>query len=407
MQLLILLESRFRRTPDGVVWTEAAYGPTFWQRYLAVFDQVQVLARVWELPTPPAGWSPAVAEHTNFHAVPHYSGPVAYLRRLREVRNAISAAYGRKTAVVMRVPSFLARHLWHCLEKNGHPYGLEVVGDPLDVFGPGVITHPLRPFLRWWMPRNLRQQCAQACAAAYVTDRVLQRRYPCPRYMTGVSDVDLSAEAFRLRPERRPGGLHLVTVASLEQPYKGIQHLLNAVARCTRMGICLRLTLVGGGRLRPELERQTESLGLSGRVAFLGHLPPGAAVRAVLDRADLFVLPSLTEGLPRAMIEAMARGLPCIGTTVGGIPELLTPENMVPAADVLSLAAKIAEVTGNPARMARMSEENLVRASEFAEHALRERRLEFYRHLRRVTEEWVAAGEPGGAVKSPSSAVRC
>jgi glycosyltransferase involved in cell wall biosynthesis len=393
MQLLISLEHRFRRTPDGLVWTDGPYGPSFWQRYLAVFDRVQVLARVWGAPAALDGWRRAGGADVEFRALPPYSGPLAYLLRLREVEAGVDRAYSRTTAVIMRVPSFLSRHLSSRLYANAHPYGLEIVGDPAEVFAPGVIRHPLRPFLRWWMPRKLRNQCARASAVGYVTDRVLQRRYPCPRYTIGVSDVDLSAEAFRSRPKERRHGLHVVTVASLEQPYKGIQHLLNAIAQCVGMSLDLKLTVIGGGKLRPDFERQSENLGLRGRVAFLGHLPAGASVRNVLDSADLFVLPSLTEGLPRAMIEAMARSLPCIGTAVGGIPELLAPENMVPPGDAASLAAKIAEVVGNPIRMARMSDENLVKASGFAESALCARRSEFYRRLRSITEEWIAAGE--------------
>lgn len=388
MQLLILMERRFRRTPDGTIWTD---GPSFCQQYLGVFDRLEVLARVRDVNAPPDGWSRAGGEGIEFRTIPHYIGPKEYLSRRSKVREAIDHAYRREAAVIMRLPSFLSPHLTKRLEANGHPYGVEVVGDPADVFAPGVIQHPLRPLLRWWMPRLLRKQCARASAARYVTERALQRRYACPSHMTGASDVDLPVEAFRSRPELHRYGRHVVTIASMEQPYKGIQHLLDAVARCVRMGLDLQLTIIGRGRLQAEFERQSESLGLRARVAFRGALPAGAPVRAILDSADLFVLPSLTEGLPRAMVEAMARSVPCIGTAVGGIPELLAAENLVPPGDVASLAAKIGEVLGNPARMAKMSAENLVKASAFEVSALYGRRIAFYRHLQKVTQAWTEA----------------
>jgi L-malate glycosyltransferase len=102
-------------------------------------------------------------------------------------------------------------------------------------------------------------------------------------------------------------------------------------------------------------------------------------------------MPSYQEGLPRAMVEAMARALPCIGSTVGGIPELLMPEDMVPPGDVAALANKIREVVTDPERMAQMSARNLDKAKEFKNELLREQRITFYRYVREQTEAWLAS----------------
>jgi glycosyltransferase involved in cell wall biosynthesis len=137
------------------------------------------------------------------------------------------------------------------------------------------------------------------------------------------------------------------------------------------------LTLVGDGKHRLELETMVRQLALSDHVHFTGQLPAGDAVRAQLDRADVFVLPSKTEGLPRAMIEAMARGLPCIGSSVGGIPELLLSGDLVPPNDVQALADKIMEFASNPQRMTQSAARNLQKAREYHEDVLRTRRIEF------------------------------
>jgi len=114
----------------------------------------------------------------------------------------------------------------------------------------------------------------------------------------------------------------------------------------------------------------------------LGQLDFGSPIYDFLDSIDLFVMPSRAEGLPRALVEAMARGCPCIGSNVGGIPELLAPEDLVPPNNPEALAQKIMEVTANPERMKAMSERNLARAKQFNPEVLREARLAFYKYVR-------------------------
>jgi glycosyltransferase involved in cell wall biosynthesis len=91
------------------------------------------------------------------------------------------------------------------------------------------------------------------------------------------------------------------------------------------------------------------------------------------------------------MIEAMACGLPCIGSAVGGIPELLPAADLVSPGDAQALADKIIEVLNDPERMRAMSARNLEKAKEYRKDILDLRRREFYRHLRNQTEAWLQA----------------
>jgi glycosyltransferase involved in cell wall biosynthesis len=173
------------------------------------------------------------------------------------------------------------------------------------------------------LARNLRRECRDAYAACYVTREALQKRYPTRGEEFAVSDVILGPGALAAEPRMYYSpqvSFQLVTVGSLQQMYKGTDVLIGAVAACVQQGLDLTLHVVGDGKHRPELEALAEYLGISERVRFRGELP-APIVRAELDAADMFVLPSRTEGLPRAMIEAMARGLPCIWTNLGGKPE--------------------------------------------------------------------------------------
>lgn len=392
MKVVVTLEYRFDRTPDGKVWTQTTFPYSFWKRYLEVFDRVTVVARTRDVPSVPSDWQRADGDRVTFAAIPYYIGPVQYLLKARQVKQAAIAAVGPEDAVILRLSSQIASCIQPMLQQTGHPYGVEVVSDPYDVFAPGSVKHPLRPFFRWWFPRGLRRGCQFACAAAYVTKEALQKRYPCPNYSIGVSDVEISTGMLRStpripQPETSP--LTLLFVGSLAQLYKAPNILIEAVAVCVGQGLDLNLKIVGEGKHRIELEEQAKTLGIGDRVHFLGQLPAGDAIRTQLDRADLFILPSYQEGLPRAMVEAMARGLPCIGSHVGGIPELLPIEDRVPAGDVTTLASKIREVVTDPDRMARMSARNLEKAADYTNEVLQDKRLAFYSYVRQQTEAWL------------------
>ena len=286
--------------------------------------------------------------------MPHYIGPRQYLSRLPAIRQAVRAAAQRTDAVILRVPSPTGLTLADARERQGLPYGVEVVGDPYDLFAPGVVRHPLRPFLRYWGTTRLRRLCRSASAVAYVTERHLQSRYPVRpgAVHAAYSSVDLPAEAFVPHP-RGPGPVPepatLISIGSLDQLYKGIDTVIVALAELAAAGVAPRLVHLGDGRFRPRLEQLAARLGVTDRITFAGTLPAGAAVRQRLDQADLLVMPSRTEGMPRALIEAMARGLPAIGSTVGGIPELLAAEDLVAPDDPAALAAAIRRFLTEPA----------------------------------------------------------
>jgi glycosyltransferase involved in cell wall biosynthesis len=396
VDLLINCPQHFERTPDGQVWTNGQFPYSFWTRYLATFDGVTVLARVRDVPELSAERQPASGTGVRFLRVPDYTGPREYALRAAAVSAMARKAVQNGSAILLRPPGEIAAWvLWHT-RKSGRPYAVEVVADPYDVFGPNAVRHPLRPIFRWWFTRALKRQCAKACAAAYVTEHALQQRYPSARdaLATHYSDIELPESAFAPAPRgpRQSGRARIIFVGTLAQLYKAPEVLIDAFAIC-QAHIDAELVIVGSGRHQLELEERAKGQGIADRVRFRGQLTTPVDVRAELDRADLFVLPSRQEGLPRAMIEAMARALPCIGSSVGGIPELLPPEDIVPPGDVPALASKITEVLQQPERMQQMSARNLIKAGEYKDEVLNDRRREFYQFLRNRTEAWLQGND--------------
>lgn len=144
-----------------------------------------------------------------------------------------------------------------------------------------------------------------------------------------------------------PGGPIVVCVASLRRK-KGHTNLLAGFKLVRNRIPGARLLLVGEGPERESLRRETEQAGLAHAVVFAGYRED---VRAILARCDLFVLVSLEEGMPNALLEAMAAGLPSVVTNVGGNAEALadgTTGYLVPGGDPAVLAARMIEILLNP-----------------------------------------------------------
>jgi glycosyltransferase involved in cell wall biosynthesis len=410
MRVLVALETRLDRTPDGHVWGRGWVTYSFWERYLEVFDKVGVVARLRDVAEPPPGAQPIEGPGVHVHPIPYYVGPYEYVFRSLSVRRAIGAALQPVDAAILRAPGMMSTRLHTVLRAADRPYAVEVLGDPRDVFRRGAVRTSWRPLLRWWYAHNLRRQCAEAAAVAYITDHVLQEGYPpAPgAHAVACSDIDLPDAAFargvRLpRPEQRV--FNVLLVGSLQQLYKGPDVLLRAVAVNVKLGLDLRLTILGEGRHRPEMERLALQLGLGERVRFAGLLPAGDPVRELMDESDLFVLPSRAEGQGRALLEAMARGLPCVASAVGGIPELLAPEDLVPPGNVEALAEKVSEVLHSRERLARMAARNLKRAGDFHANVLRARRRAFYEVVRDRTRAWQDRVRPRPPSKTDVDAV--
>lgn len=142
------------------------------------------------------------------------------------------------------------------------------------------------------------------------------------------------------------------------EPQKDIHNLLAAARILDGRGVPVGFVVVGDGSSRRALEAESASLGLGAGVRFAGSLD---AVPAVLRTLDAFVLPSAWEGLPLAVLEAMASGLPIVSTRVGSVPDLVgdgVGGLLVAPADSRALAEAVSALVSDPRRARRMGLRN-------------------------------------------------
>jgi phosphatidyl-myo-inositol dimannoside synthase len=339
----------------------------------------------------------------SFRPLPDHTGPWQHLQVRHHARVIARNAIDECNAHLLRVPGLVGQMVWREIVRAKKPYALEVVGDPWEALGPGTWPYSSRPIFRRIATWQLKRICIGAIAVNYVTSETLQNRYPPSKsaYAAGFSNVNLEnaivpAETIKGRHRRfhelpwrgskSANPIRIGFIGSFAQMYKGPDTLLHATALCSSH-LNFQLILVGAGRYVTEMKALASNLSIADRVEFRGEIPSGGPILDFLDYTDLFVMPSRAEGLPRALVEAMSRGCPCIASAVGGIPELLEATDLVPPNSPEKLAELILQVAADPDRLLAMSARNLAKAAQLNPQALNESRRAFLEEVKRRSSQ--------------------
>lgn len=376
-RLVITVDQRYWRTPDGALWTRMPPAYNFFAGHLPVWNRVRVIARVTDVPGPLPDVLRADGPGVEFVAVPGYAGPAAFVRHLPALIRSLRQAVGPEDTLLLRGPSNLANVVKMLFPQN--ETAVEVLGDPWELYAPGAVQSPLRAIYRRWFTWQLRWQCAEALVAGYVSQAVAER-YPAAQAFR-LLDIDLMEAAFG-QPRLAPQGRHIVSVGGFDHPVKGHDVLIRAIAQLPKPAL---LTIVGAGCMKPELQALARREGV--QLQFAGELAGAEAVRQVVAQADLFVLASRSEGMPRALIEAMALGVPVVATRVGGIPELLPASQLVERECATDLAETIEVTLNDRARYADLSDRGIRLARRYAGPLERDRRQQFLAAVRGGSKE--------------------
>jgi glycosyltransferase involved in cell wall biosynthesis len=153
-------------------------------------------------------------------------------------------------------------------------------------------------------------------------------------------------------------------------PVKGLQYLIDAAPEILRRCPDARFLLVGDGEMRPALEAQADALSLSDRILFTGFRED---IPALIAGMDVFVLPSINEGMGRVLVMAMALGKPIVATRVGGVAELLGDGEaglLVPPRDPAALAEATTTLLRDATRASALAEAGRRRAPRYSAEAM-------------------------------------
>jgi glycosyltransferase involved in cell wall biosynthesis len=364
-----------------MVYSSGAFTVGSWERYLAGFDQLTVVGNLGEKTGGLNKFNLVSREGVDFYFAENIRNLKNYLLgnlwSSKELENIIRS----HDAVIVRVPSEISLIAVSIARAMGKPYAVEVVGCVRRAYwNHGTLKGKLLSGISFYRTTQLVKN---AGFVSYVTKFFLQREYPTNGKSIAASNVQIDhydwadVEKIREKNAARSGPLILGHVGSFNVRFKGQDDLLYAAAKVIGSGVDLFLRMVGPGDAG-WIERIAEKLGIWDRVEIVGKLPASQMIYFI-DSLDLYVHTSHLEGLPRTVIEAMSRGVPVVGTAVGGIPELLLSEHLLEAKDTGQLAEMLNAFAGTPmTERLRIGADNYERSLDYNIRVLAERRSTFF-----------------------------
>lgn len=288
--------------------------------------------------------------------------------------------------VVGRCPSIAAYKAFDVAKRLKKPYFAESMGCAWDAYwNHGIVGKLIAPYMFIKMKSVVRN----ADYALYVTNEFLQKRYPCRCESVSASNVlieriDENALSQRLERIKQSdmSKITLMTTAAVNVKYKGQQYVIRAIPKLNAMGIKVKYVLVGEGD-NTYLKQEAEKYGVLDQVEFRGRVGL-EEVFGILDTVDIYIQPSLQEGLPRSVIEAMSRACPVIGAKTAGIPELIDDEFVVRRKSVSDIVECVRAYVGMPKdERFLISERNFEEAKKYEAKKLNARRESYYELIKK------------------------
>ena len=283
--------------------------------------------------------------------------------------------------VIGRCPSISAYKAFDCARKANVPYFAESMGCAWDAYwNHGLAGKIIAPY----MFLTMRQVVKDAEYALYVTSEFLQKRYPREKdsisasnvLITDVSDSILQNRIAKIK-QMNSSYLKLMTTAAVNVKYKGQQYVIKAIPMLNKLGIRIQYNIVGEGD-NSYLYSLARKCGVEDQVVFRGRLPLEEVLR-LLDEMDVYIQPSLQEGLPRSVIEALSRGCLAIGANTAGIPELLERQFVTERRNVRGIANCIAMISKMPINeKCRVATRTFYEAKKYKKEVLDETRSRYY-----------------------------
>ena len=304
------------------------------------------------------------------------------IRNKRYNRNLLRKLIPEFDLIIGYIPSDNAEIAFRISRDFNKPFLSFLVGCPWDALHNHhrFLARIIAPFSYLSVRRTIKG----SAYVHYVTKEFLQRRYPTNGISLGCSDTNIQQickqslinRITRNKDRSDDDDIIITTTANVDVRYKGQEYIIKALAELKALGYHqYKYYLIGAGR-GTFLKELAQKLKVESQVYFLGR-KTSEEVMDILANSDVYVQPSLQEGLPRSVIEAMSQALPCIGFNTGGIPELLRQDMIVNQKDVSGLVSCLLKLRDYEI----IATENFNNSCDYQHDMLRNRIVQFFHFI--------------------------
>lgn len=368
-------------------YTAGTLDSNLWERYLKVFDNIIVGSRVLTSTNKItlSHLKLSSNESVEFLSLPNISNIKGKVFSSRLLDTYLLEGMNKTDALIIRLPSELGKRAARLAEKYKKPYLIELVGDAHDAYWyHGSLSGKLYAKVNFHSIKNIMKK---SLFTIYVTKEYLQSRYPssnnslttnCSNVHINIDDNVVTKRRMKQNEINKKREIKLGLIGSLNSKYKGIDTAIKAVKYINDIdkNRTYNLHILGHGS-KDHWLKQAKLNQISNNIIFHSPLSNQQDVLSWLDNIDLYVHPSKTEGLPRALVEAMSRGCPAVASDVGGIPELLEPKYLHKPKDYKTMGDIIINIFNNSDELQMSSKNNYIKSHEYSYLLLEKKRTDF------------------------------
>ena len=383
--------TRIFKDTNGLYYATGNFTDKVWNRYLQVCDELTVIMRLSNKII-----SPEEAKESyhlidtsvlNLVLLPDRTASIKkYLSlNLRNETNSVVEQEIRQCDCgIVRAPNGLPIYY---LRKYNKPYLIECVGCTWDALWNHGLAGKIMAIPAFLKAKKEIKRCNWV---VYVTNRFLQNRYPTNGRSVNCSNVVIESQPVSLLEERIESirkkyasknpcqQLIVTTCANIAVPYKGQRYVIEALGLLKKKGFNnIQYWMVGGGDSK-ALKEIAVKLGVENQIRFFGQVEHDK-VFEILKNTDLYIQPSLQEGLPRSVIEAMSMAVPVCGTNAGGTPELLSDDMVIKKKSSRSIAELIVKLTSD--KLVSEAKRGYEQSLDYTTDIIEKRRNAFFREF--------------------------